>query len=115
MKNIFFALAICFFMCTDVNVQGHSFIPDRFRLISETQIIKKSLRQDLDHICYEKGRKTTFQDITPIVMQRRLSTPMFEDLKVNYQAPADIEPQTMTENEKHNRSISLLLAAMTGN
>ncbi|MEM7110715.1 MAG: hypothetical protein AAF519_20970 [Bacteroidota bacterium] len=100
MKNIFFALAICFFMCTDVNVQGHSFIPDRFRLISETQIIKKSSRQDLDHICYEKGLKTNFQGITPVVIQRRLPPPMIVDLKNNYHALHDIKPQTMPDNEK---------------
>ncbi|MEM8568941.1 MAG: hypothetical protein AAGF85_20955 [Bacteroidota bacterium] len=99
MKNIFFALAICFFMCTDVNVQGHSFIPNRFRLISETQLIKKSSRQDLDHICYEKGRKTTFQDITPVVMQQRLSTPMFVDSKNNYVALATLKPRTKAEND----------------
>ncbi|WP_289039621.1 hypothetical protein [uncultured Zobellia sp.] len=95
MKNLVFVI----FLFTSVlcNAQNYSFVPDSLRLISYEELMKNP-PSNVGLVYYENGTPTTFKEVIPLVMQKKLTPQMFVDKDGNHKILVVVEAEVETEN-----------------
>ncbi|MEL6558547.1 MAG: hypothetical protein AAFQ94_10205 [Bacteroidota bacterium] len=86
MKKVTFFIAICFCIVLNTTAQKYPFIPDSLTLLPLKVLFENPPPANVDLVYYEDGTRTTFKEVFPLVMQRKLMPHMFVDKDGNYRA-----------------------------
>lgn len=95
MKNLIFVIFI--FTSALCNAQNYSFVPDSLRLISYEELMKNP-PSNVGLVFYEDGTPTTFKEVIPLVMQKKLTPQMFVDKDGNHKILVVVKAEVKTEN-----------------